>query len=1015
MNKIELSLRVRLVLLCILLAFIPVLIIGGLSLWQLKSFGTQTVEQTSSAMEGQALEILSAGVEKDKATIRHILDKTDSDVQRLATSSNMTGYLKAAAGENEVLNDLAQKEVIGIVESIGAICRFQQGVVQKKVSADFASAESLITNRGNMKSADASVEWEAVNELTNEKKTVSLPRLQIGSTPIEANDSFVDPSPVVDDIRDLTGGICTIYQKMDDAGNMLRVATTMKGNGGKRMVGVYTPALDRDGKPEPAIASALAGNSRLGRSLVGKDWYTTACGPIYENGSRMGKIIGMLCSATKEVGSGDLTTAITGASIGKSGYLTAIDSKGTVLVHPHADVIGKNIIKDMGDRELQQVLDTREAGKTKTVSYTAENRRKFVVYNYFPDWDWIVLGTGYWDEFSAEATRVSKTLLQDEIAALYKAAVVPVEGREKPMYNGISFVDSTGEEVISLTDGRIAPQSKSDAGEPWFVATAKLPKGETYDSGVIASARTGRPEVLIARPVYLGDSFKGAVAFHFDWELTGSLLGSRAYGKTGYPYVVNDEGILVTHPRFAFADRVNITDPKYGSLAEIVRNRLLRGEAGSGRYTFEGMDKLVAFAPLAMGKKNYAVAATAPVEESLVLANEIKEKSDARQARVYRSIGVLALILMLAGALAGYIASRRTTRTLSNAIHSLSQGAGRLAEAAELVSSASREVAEGASEQAAGIEEITSTLEEIASMTRRNAENSAVALGSGKEAREALGTASRNMTETMNAMEKIRSSGEETGKIIKTIDEIAFQTNLLALNAAVEAARAGEAGLGFAVVAQEVRNLAMRVAEAAKTTEGLLKTTVNQINTGSDLLKETRAAFDTAVDLNEKTGAVMAEITGASQEQSRGVAEIAKALSQVEAVIQQNASSSQESALASEEMNAQAGLVRTAVGELVSVVHGGAQAGGSPDGDEMEEDEPQGPSPFNARILQRAAPVLTDARGDQWLSSSLNGRGSVQRRGAKGAASARMIEDERRLHSDAIVEGAEDEEECANY
>jgi methyl-accepting chemotaxis protein len=171
----------------------------------------------------------------------------------------------------------------------------------------------------------------------------------------------------------------------------------------------------------------------------------------------------------------------------------------------------------------------------------------------------------------------------------------------------------------------------------------------------------------------------------------------------------------------------------------------------------------------------------------------------------------------------------------------------------------------------------------------------------------------------------ISAASDETAKIIKTIDEIAFQTNLLALNAAVEAARAGEAGAGFAVVADEVRNLAMRAAEAAKNTAGLIEGTVQKVHSGAELVSRTAEAFGEVSQSTVKVGELVGEIAAASSEQAQGIDQVNKAVSDMEKLTQRLAASAEESASASEEMSAQAKSMKTYVYDLNELVSGRAQ------------------------------------------------------------------------------------------
>jgi methyl-accepting chemotaxis protein len=197
------------------------------------------------------------------------------------------------------------------------------------------------------------------------------------------------------------------------------------------------------------------------------------------------------------------------------------------------------------------------------------------------------------------------------------------------------------------------------------------------------------------------------------------------------------------------------------------------------------------------------------------------------------------------------------------------------------------------------------------------------------------------MSELTVSMEEISKASEETSKIIKTIDEIAFQTNLLALNAAVEAARAGEAGAGFAVVADEVRSLAMRCAEAAKNTAVLIEDTVGKVTHGSEVVSQANTSFGQVAENASRVEGLVAELSAASSEQSQGIGQINSTVAEMDKVVQQNAASAEESASAGEEMNAQAVEMKKMVEALVVLIQGGQNSGPA-----IRQPSP-GPAPFH--------------------------------------------------------------------
>ncbi|MDY0220419.1 MAG: methyl-accepting chemotaxis protein [Desulfobacterium sp.] len=275
----------------------------------------------------------------------------------------------------------------------------------------------------------------------------------------------------------------------------------------------------------------------------------------------------------------------------------------------------------------------------------------------------------------------------------------------------------------------------------------------------------------------------------------------------------------------------------------------------------------------------------------------------------------------------GVFLSVSISRALTRIIQGLNEGANQVAAGSIQVSSSSQSLAEGASQQAASIEETSSSMEEMSSMTRKNADNAGQADTLMGEANRVIQTANDSMVELTRSMADITMASEETSKIIKTIDEIAFQTNLLALNAAVEAARAGEAGAGFAVVAEEVRNLAMRSADAAKNTAELIEGTVKKVRDGSRLVETTNGAFVQVAESSARVGEIVSEISEASKEQSHGIEQVNIAITEMDKVVQQNAANAEESASAAEEMSAQAEQVKEYVGDLVALVSGNRDQG----------------------------------------------------------------------------------------
>jgi methyl-accepting chemotaxis protein/methyl-accepting chemotaxis protein-1 (serine sensor receptor) len=327
-----------------------------------------------------------------------------------------------------------------------------------------------------------------------------------------------------------------------------------------------------------------------------------------------------------------------------------------------------------------------------------------------------------------------------------------------------------------------------------------------------------------------------------------------------------------------------------------------------------------------------ALEVKAPLDRSVELAKGIiteqqkimnQEKTQAESlysASLWHAAVVLVLSLTL-GALILFVV-RQISGTLRQLSSELSQGADQVASAAAQVSSSSQSLAQGASEQAASLEETSSSTVEISSMTVQNSDHAQKAAHLVKDTSRQFASTNQRLGEMVTAMQEITSTSNQVAKIIKVIDDIAFQTNILALNAAVEAARAGESGLGFAVVAEEVRNLAQRCAQAAKDTQILLETAVAKSTQGSEKVKQVEEAIVKLTKQAEELTILVDEVSVGSLEQKKGLEQIAGAINQMEQVTQKTAASAEESASAGEELNAQADTLRGFVEHLTRFVDG---------------------------------------------------------------------------------------------
>ncbi len=440
---------------------------------------------------------------------------------------------------------------------------------------------------------------------------------------------------------------------------------------------------------------------------------------------------------------------------------------------------------------------------------------------------------------------------------------------------------------------------------------------------------TGKPIILITAPVVTGKGIKGIVGLSVNvGDFSRSIVKDIKIGKTGYPYITDDNGIAFAHPNEENIFKLKIGEYEWGK-------QMLSSESGSViRYLWEGKGKIQTF----VKNKEYGF-----ISAATIYVSDINE--DARSMAFLMAICGLIGVALVGGAIFFIISTRLKPLEECKAVmdemakgnlsrryegkitgdeigdivtatnNSLDQferlvseiiiAVQNLSQAVQEIASGNENLSQRTAEQASSLEEVASTIEEATASIRQNAEN---ALNGKKTAADSFRMAEEGgkvVSDTVSSINEVNTFSKKIGEIISVINEIAFQTNLLALNAAVEAARAGEQGRGFAVVAGEVRNLAQRAANSSKEISRLIQDSLDKVATGTELANKSGEALKEIIQSVKAVDQLISEISTAGEEQKRGIDQINIAIAELDTMTQQNAALVEETASASEEMSNQ--------------------------------------------------------------------------------------------------------------